>query len=281
MSHFRKYRLLFPAALALAVVAPIAAAQDEPKPKAAATTVPFEMLPSNHMLLTARVNDGEPRQFIFDVGSPVTLLTNKAAEAGKVVDGNAPRIALFGARGDGVVKSFQVGDVVARDMPVMVMDHPAVSALSQLLGKPIDGLVGYTFFAKFKTTIDYQKKELTFEPVDFEVRDLMKTLTEQMRGPRVAQKRILAPAALWGLALAAPEDGARGVPVKEVRLDSPAALAGLKPGDVIATLDGRWTVSVADVYAAAAGVEPGREVEVVVLRDGQEIRLMARPRVGL
>jgi S1-C subfamily serine protease len=62
--------------------------------------------------------------------------------------------------------------------------------------------------------------------------------------------------------------------------DSPAAAAGLKPGDVLTTLDGRWTASVADTYAAAAGARPGRPVAAVVLRDGRELTLSVTPRDG-
>ena len=51
-------------------------------------------------------------------------------------------------------------------------------------------------------------------------------------------------------------------------------------GDVITTLDGRWTASIADVFAAAADAEPGRSAEVVILRDGKEMTLSVTPAVG-
>ena len=71
------------------------------------------------------------------------------------------------------------------------------------------------------------------------------------------------------------------MPVAEVLPGSPAARAGLKPGDVLTTLDDRWTTSVADAYAAAADVEPGRDVRVVILRDGKEQTLTVRPADGI
>ena len=33
--------------------------------------VPFEMLPTNHMLVEARINDKGPYHLIFDLGSPL------------------------------------------------------------------------------------------------------------------------------------------------------------------------------------------------------------------
>ena len=42
---------------------------------------------------------------------------------------------------------------------------------------------------------------------------------------------------------------------------------------MITTLDGRWTASIADVFAAAADAEPGRAADVVILRDGKEMTL--------
>jgi S1-C subfamily serine protease len=71
-----------------------------------------------------------------------------------------------------------------------------------------------------------------------------------------------------------------GVPIDAVDDGSPAALGGLKPGDVITTLDGRWTTSILDVFAAAAAAEPGRPAEVVILRDGKELTLAVTPAEG-
>ena len=48
--------------------------------------------------------------------------------------------------------------------------------------------------------------------------------------------------------------------IKEVLPGSPAAAAGLKVGDRLLTLDGRWTDSLADLYTAAGYVKPGETV---------------------
>ena len=42
--------------------------------------------------------------------------------------------------------------------------------------------------------------------------------------------------------------------MKDVLPESPAALAGIKTGDRLLTLDGRWTDTVADCYIAAGHV---------------------------
>ncbi|MBX6315849.1 MAG: aspartyl protease family protein, partial [Isosphaeraceae bacterium] len=217
-------------------------AQDQaPKP----AVVPFEMLPSNHMVVRATINGKGPYRLIFDLGSPVILLGSKAAEATGAIPKDAPKAFLFSTRGEGKIATLKVGDLTAKDLPVIVMDHPALKALGGLLGRPLDGIIGYTFFARYRTTIDYQTRQMTFTPVPFEVRDLMKDLPDRLLGPKVAQTRILAPQGLWGLTLGTPEGGvsSRGVPIQAVLPDSPAAAAGLKPGDLLTTLDGRWTTS--------------------------------------
>ena len=73
-----------------------------------------------------------------------------------------------------MIKSLEVGDLKAKDVPVIVLDHPTLKAIGTFLGKPLDGIIGFTFFARYRTTIDYQAKQMTLEPVDFEVRDLLK-----------------------------------------------------------------------------------------------------------
>ena len=240
------------------------------------------MLPTNHMLVEARINGKGPYRLIFDLGAPITLLNNRASEAAGVIKDDAPRAFLFGMRGEAEIDKLQAGEMTVTKLPVIVFDHPILKALEDMVGRKIDGIMGFTLFARFKTTIDYQARQMTFEPVDYEVRDLLKSLPDRLMGPKVAKHRVLAPLGLWGIRLGAPTGGidAPGVPIAAVVAGSPADKGGLKPGDVITTLDGRWTASIADVFAAAADAEPGRAADVVILRDGKEMTLSVTPAEG-
>src|SRR4051794_27888912 len=67
---------------------------DRPAPAADApgkATVKFEMLPSNHMVVRARINGKGPYRLVFDLGAPITLLSNRAGEESGVVKADAPR----------------------------------------------------------------------------------------------------------------------------------------------------------------------------------------------
>lgn len=276
--------VLFLAALALAAgLAPAPALPDAPPAAKAAglVTIPFELVASNHMVVEAKINGKGPFRLIFDSGAPVSLLGNKAAEESGAVAKDAPKSFLMGLRGEGMIKSLEVGGLEAKDVPVIVADHPTLKAIGTYLRRPLDGLIGFTFFARYRTTIDYQTKVMTLEPVDYAIRDFMKELPERLAGPKVAKKRVLAPTGLYGLTLGDAVDDGLGVAIKEVRPGSPAEKAGLKPGDVLTTLDGRWTSNATDAYRAAQGAAPNAEVEAVVRREGQELKLPVRPVEGI
>jgi PDZ domain/Aspartyl protease len=262
--------------------AAVADGQRTDRARAKKAVVPFVMLPTNHMLVEAKINGKGPYRLIFDLGAPITLLSNRASEASGVVQADAPRAFLFGMRGEAEIDKLEAGGLAATKLPVVVFDHPVLAALGDVIGRRIDGIMGFTLFARYRTTIDYQTREMTFEPVDYQVRDLLKELPDRMLGPKVARQRVLAPLGVWGIRLGRPTGGLDepGVPVAAVDDGSPAQRGGLKPGDVITTLDGRWTASIADVFAAAADAEPGRAAEVVILRDGKEMTLSVTPADG-
>jgi S1-C subfamily serine protease len=102
-------------------------------------------------------------------------------------------------------------------------------------------------------------------------------------GPKVAQRRVVAPSGLWGLRLGkkVDEPETQGVAILKILGKSPAGEAGLMAGDVLSTIDGRWITSIADVYHAAANVTPGREVTTVIKRDGKELTLTIKPADGI
>jgi hypothetical protein len=289
----RRFALSFGLGLLL-IVPRLAPAQDSgDKP----VVVPFELLPSGHMAVMVKINDKGPYRLIFDTGAPTVLLnTNIALKTGVIKEKKMS--LMFGNQGSANIKRLQVGGQKADDVPAVVMDHPTVEAISKAFSGPqangdwpwkmapsIDGIVGFPFFARFKVTLDYQAKTLTLVPNGYNPPDVMKgmeALLVDMMSGKPKPPVVLSPAGQWGLVTAkAPTDEAAGVDIKVVRPGSPAALAGLKAGDRLLTLDGRWTDSVPDVYAAASYVKADTSVPVKVLRGGKELILKVKPTSGL
>lgn len=66
------------------------------------------------------------------------------------------------------------------------------------------------------------------------------------------------------------EDG-KGILVNEVFEGDPAAVAGIKPGDIITSIGGKRLKSPNQLSRVVAGFGPGEEVEVQVNRDGQPL----------
>lgn len=240
---------------------------DEPK----ATKTTFELLKTQHMVVEAKINGKGPYRLIFDTGAPVTLLNNKVAREAGVIPANfkRPVFALFGNAGEFKIKSLRIGDVEADNVPTFVMDHPTVTAIANALG-PIEGIVGFPFFARYRMTIDYQAKEMTFVPNGFEPPDMMKHLLKVLTTD-AGKPKVLAAGGLLGMRVTKDAgDEEAGVNIAEVFPGGPAEKAGLKAGDRLLTLGGRWTDSVLDTYEAARPLTVDSDVRAVVRREGTE-----------
>jgi hypothetical protein len=262
----------------------LAQAFEEKKPDKKPIVVPFELLKSRHMAVEVKINGKGPYRLIFDTGAPTNLINNKLAKETGVTkkDDKAPALGLFAMPSLKTIDTLEVGGVKLEKVSVTVMDHPTVTAISNALG-PIDGIVGFPFFARFKTTVDYQKKELTFTPNGYVPGDVMKGLMDKLMAPKGKQEpRIVAPAAAWGFVVDDKDatDDEPGVTVKEVVAGSAVAAGGLKPGDRLLTLDGRWTDSVGDTFSAASAVKPGRSVVLLVKRGDKRVKLTVKPAKG-
>ena len=256
-------------------------AADAPKP----ATVSFELLKTKHITVRVKINGKGPYRVIFDTGAPMSLLNNKVARLSGMVAKNArpPLFSLFGSMGPTAIRTLELGDLKLQGTSAVVMDHPTVELISRALG-PIEGIVGFPFFARFKMTIDYQAKTITFVPNGFKPPDAMEAMMANMMAvaEENPQPKVLSPAAQWGLVLRKEKgDEEAGVTVRDVLAGSAAAAGGLKPGDRLLTLEGRWTDSLRDAYLAASYVKPGTAAKVVVKRDGKELELKVKPRRGL
>ena len=247
--------------------------------------VPFELLKTKHIAVMVKVNGKGPYRLIFDTGAPVTLLDTKVGtESGLIKKGKKPIFNLFNAAGQVKIDKLEVGDLAAEKIAAVVMDHPTVDAISKALG-PIDGIVGLPFFGRYKMTIDYQKKELSFVPNGHEPPDAMEAMMATVMALMTRDKpptKVLSAPSQWGLVIAKDDDdGEPGVTIKEVMPNGAAAKAGLKANDRLLTLDDRWTDSVADCYAAAGTVKPGGAVKLTIKRGGKEMELSITPAPGL
>lgn len=273
--------------LAALVLAPTATfGQDPPlKPtEEKPLVIPFELLKSRHMAIDVKVNGKGPYRLVFDTGAPMNLITNKLAKEAGVMDPKEkkPAFALFGAMGQKEMKLLEIGDAKIEKIPAIVMDHPTVAAIAAEVG-PLEGIIGFPFFARYKMTVDYQKKELTLVPNGYVPGDYMEGLMNKiMSAQNQKDPPIVAPAAVWGFVVdKAKDDEDAGVEVKDVMKYGAAAAGGLKAGDRVLTIDGRWTDTVADTFLAASLVKPGREVIVVVKRDGKDVKLTVKPGKGV
>jgi hypothetical protein len=268
-------------------IAPVRA--DEPK--AESVKVPFEMLKtgrliSGHLAVQVKVNGKGPYRLVFDTGAPMILLSSRVGkEAGLTGGDKRPaRPAGFGFPGQVLISKFEIGSLAAEDVSAVVLDHPTVKAIAEVFG-PIDGIVGFPFFARYRTAIDYQAKELTFTANGYKPADvlqaLMATLLDPKRRSKEAQAaRILVPAAQWGMKVEKHDDDAAGVTIAEVFTGGAAAKAGVKVGDRLLTLDGRWTDTIGDCYQAAEEIKSGQAAEILLRRDGKDVKLRVTPAAG-
>lgn len=276
-------RFLIPALVAGLVTLGLGAAdtpKDKPKEKPKPATVPFEMLKSGHMAVMVKVNGKGPYRLIFDTGAPISLVNNALAKESGLLKGMPKNpFPIFGNIGEATIKTLEVGTQKAENIPAVVMDHPTVDALARILDTKLYGIVGFGFFAQFKVTLDYQKKTMTLEPSGYKPKNVMGAMQSLLLSG--SKKEVLGAKGQWGLVCGKEVgDNDDGVDIKEVLEGSPAASAGLKRGDRLLTLDGRWTDSVKDVFAAAGQVKAGTAVVVKIKRGKEEKELKVTPKKG-
>src|SRR5207248_8185948 len=104
------------------------------------------------------------------------------------------------------------------------------------------GILGFPFFARYRMTLDYQSKEMTFVPNGYKPGDILQTLMNLLTSDDKPTTIATSPAGLWGFNIDKPsKDEEAGVLVSKVFATGPAARAGLQLGDRILSIDDRWT----------------------------------------
>ncbi len=91
----------------------------------------------------------------------------------------------------------------------------------------------------------------------------------------------VAPALRAALALPADQGGDKGALIASVEPRSPAAKAGLKPGDVITAVDGETVADPRDLAREIAALKPGANAKIALIRNGapaaETVTIAAQP----
>lgn len=121
--------------------------------------IPFELI-NNHIFVDAAIN-GKPARLIVDTAGANMLTPAAAAKFGVAGAGK------LSAAGNGEERTdFAFAHLDEFHVGAARLDHPVfyivdLGQLPDVEGVPLDGLVGYELFRRFRTTIDYARREFT------------------------------------------------------------------------------------------------------------------------
>ena len=115
------------------------------------------------ILVKARINDGEPQDFLFDTGTTQTVIDRRTA-AENLLDRQAG-FNVIGAGGTLAAQASElaklsIGDVNLSAVQAVVLD---LSAHERQLGKRIAGIIGNNVLSRFAVTIDYGKSQILLQ----------------------------------------------------------------------------------------------------------------------
>jgi membrane-associated protease RseP (regulator of RpoE activity) len=268
-------------------------APDDPKPKAddgrdpqvgKSFRVPYKVTGTNHFLVRVRINGKGPFNFLVDTGAPALYVGTQAAKAA----GLEPAKDDFWTVVDRL--DFEGGPTL-RGMKSRVEDPFQLVGMNALglPGHSIDGILGFTVLARYKLEIDPTKDRMTWTRLDYEPKEpfIPKGVIAREAPAELEAMNLLGPLAKFAAVLVGKQEPDRLIPrgrlgiileeaggparVASVLEGSPAARAGVRPGDVIAAVDGKSVDSPKAAMLAAAKVRPGAAVALKIKRDGATI----------
>ena len=233
-----------------------------------AIPIPFRLAGDGKMLVRARVSNPRPRRYgdwltlIVDTGATKCVLFEEALEE------RAPRASEWPAlRGLAVptlmgtsstrlarIPSLQIAaaarSLEVEGVDVAVMRSQISGLLSRAVGEPVHGLLGYSFLKRYRVVIDFPHRVLWLDslPVGWDDRPYEYSHV--------------------GLQLERKDGAARVLAVAE---GSPAALAGVAPGDEIVSVNQR-PASESDIASLTRSFEgpPGSRLLLAVRRGSVE-----------
>jgi serine protease DegQ len=257
------------------------AAPPDAAPRPADTTyqIPYRLTETKHVMVRVKINGKGPYNLILDTGAPAMFVTKKVAKEA----GLAPKEKGWASIDQLVVEGgLTVDQARCRAEDLFQLD--GMNSLG-LAGAELHGVIGYDILARFRITYDFTKEKLAWVPLSFTPPPLVGVGGGggqgglEMIGPIVKlfggimgirPNFMATPRGFLGATFV---DSPKGLVVKDVWPEGPAAKVGFKTGDVIETFQSTAVTTAADLHKAAAKLKPGERVTVTVLR-GADSRKM-------
>jgi predicted aspartyl protease len=131
------------------------------------TKIPFEFQ-ANLIIVPVKINNSDTLRFILDTGVSSILLTDPAV-AQKLSMKSIRKVKISGAgEGDeieaGIVidNTIRIGEMIGYRQNMVVMQDDRLK-LSEFVGSPIHGIIGYDIFNRFTVTIDFSMNQIVLE----------------------------------------------------------------------------------------------------------------------
>jgi len=132
-----------------------------------ASRIPFEFQ-ANLVIVPLKVNNSDTLRFILDTGVSSILITDPQI-AKKQIMKFARNVKISGA-GEGTEieagivldNTISMGDMIGYRQNLVVLKEDVLK-LSEFVGSPIHGIIGYEIFNRFAVTIDFGTNEITLE----------------------------------------------------------------------------------------------------------------------
>ncbi|MDI9870944.1 aspartyl protease family protein [Flectobacillus roseus] len=131
------------------------------------TKIPFE-LQANLIIIPLKINNSDTLHFILDTGVSTILITDPLClQKQQLKPIRQVKIAGAGA-GEKLEASIvlnntiQLGEVTGYHQNLVILQEDILK-LSEFVGRPIHGIIGYELFDRFAVTIDFNLREITLQ----------------------------------------------------------------------------------------------------------------------
>jgi predicted aspartyl protease len=131
------------------------------------TRIPFDFQ-ANLIIVPVKINNSDTLRFILDTGVSSILLTDPDV-AQKLGMKSIRKVKIAGAgEGDeieaGIVidNTIRIGDMIGYRQNLVVLQNDHLK-LSEFVGTPVHGIIGYDIFNRFTVTVDFSMNEIVLE----------------------------------------------------------------------------------------------------------------------